>query len=96
MRRDEVLATIRNHWNEIETFNVQALFLFGSVARDEARPDSDIDLLVEFAGPATFDGYMGLKIYLEDLFGCSVDLVTHRALKPRLRPMVEKEAIRVA
>jgi hypothetical protein len=75
---------------------VKSLFLFGSTARDEARPDSDIDLLVEFAGPATFDAFMDLKFYLEDLLGRRIDLVTSRSLKPRIRPSVEREAILVA
>ncbi len=54
-----------------------------------------MDILVEFSGPATFDGYMDLKFFLEDLLGCKVDLVTQKALKPRLRPYVAKDAIYV-
>jgi len=74
----------------------KSLALFGSVARDEAGPESDLDLLLEFEGPATFDLFMGLKLFLEDLLGCRVDLVMQKALKPRMRPMVEREAVRVA
>jgi uncharacterized protein len=85
---------LSQHRNEIEKrFAVKQLALFGSTARGEARTDSDIDLLVEFDGPATFDGYIGLKFYLEDLFGCPIDLVTNRALRPELRPYIEKEAV---
>jgi predicted nucleotidyltransferase len=54
-----------------------------------------VDLLVEFEGQATFDQYMDLKFYLEQLLGCQVDLVTRQALKPRLRPVVEEEALYV-
>jgi predicted nucleotidyltransferase len=96
MRRDEVLAILRAHREDLRRLGVKSLSLFGSTARDEARPDSDIDLLVEFAGPATFDAFMDLKFYLEDLLGRRIDLVTSRALKPRIRPSVEREAILVA
>jgi predicted nucleotidyltransferase len=96
MRRDEVLAILQAHREDLRRLGVKSLFLFGSTARDEARPDSDIDLLVEFAGPATFDAFMDLKFYLEDLLGRRIDLVTSRALKPRIRPSVEREAILVA
>lgn len=72
-----------------------SLALFGSVARNEAGPDSDVDLLVTFAAPPTFDRFMDLKFYLEDLLGRRADLVTAAALKPRLKAIVEREAIRV-
>ncbi len=77
-------------------FGVRALYLFGSVARGTARQASDVDLLVDFEGPASFDAFMGLKLFLEDLLGRDVDLVTRRALKPRLREPIEREALRVA
>jgi predicted nucleotidyltransferase len=96
MRRDEVLAILRAHREELRLLGAKSLFLFGSAARDEARADSDIDILVEFTGPATFDGFMDLKLYLEELLGRRVDLVTSKALKPRIRPNVEREAILVA
>jgi len=69
--------------------------LFGSVARDEETDTSDVDVLVDFGAPPTFDQYMGLNIFLEDLFQCRVDVVTRRALKERVRSYVEKEAVRV-
>ena len=74
---------------------MKSLAVFGTVARGEAGPDSAVDILVEFEGRATFDRYMGLKFFLEDLLGRRVDLVTRKALKPRLRPYVEQEAIYV-
>jgi predicted nucleotidyltransferase len=95
MRRDEVLRLIREHRAEIDGFGVKSIALFGSVVRDEAQAGSDVDVLVEFDGAPTFDRYMGLKLYLEDLFGIPVDLVTPRSLKPRVRPYVEREAVRV-
>jgi predicted nucleotidyltransferase len=96
MRRDEVLAILQAHREDLRRLGVRTLSLFGSTARDEARPESDIDLLVEFADPATFDAFMDLKFYLEDLLGRRIDLVTSKALKPRIRPSVEREAILVA
>jgi hypothetical protein len=70
--------------------------LFGSTARDEAGQESDLDLLVDFEVGPTFDSFMGLKFYLEDRLGKRVDLVTPNALKPRMRPIVEREAVDVA
>ncbi len=96
MRRDEALALLRAHSAEIAAFGIASLALFGSVARGEAGPESDLDLLVEFEGTATFDRYMGLKLYLEDLLGSRVDLVMRKALRPRMVPSVERDAVRVA
>ena len=77
-------------------FAVRDLAVFGSVARGDASAASDLDVLVDFEGAATFDGYMGLKLFLEDSLGVKVDLVTRAALKPRLRARIEAEARRVA
>lgn len=96
MRRDKALSVLRASQGQLGQFHVKSLALFGSVARDEAGPESDLDLLLEFDGPATFDLYMGLKLFLEDLLGCRVDLVMRKALKPRMLPYVEREAVRVA
>jgi len=96
MKRDDVLRILAEHWGEFDRFAVKRLALFGSVARDEAGPDSDVDVLVEFDGPATFNRYMDLRICLEDLLGARIDLVTRRALRDRLRPRIEQEAIDVS
>ncbi len=79
-----------------QRFGTRSVALFGSAARDELRPDSDIDILVEFDGPASFDAYFGLKDHLEASLGRSVDLVTAGGLKPRAREHVERDLIRVA
>ena len=96
MRRDEVLCILRAHWSEIQAFGVKSLSLFGSVARDEATAESDIDVLAEFKGPATFDGYTGLMIFLEDLLRRKIDLVTPAGIKPRLQPYIDRDLLRVA
>ena len=76
-------------------YGVTELALFGSTARDAARNDSDVDVLVSFDGPATSERYFGVQFYLEDLFGVPIDLVTDKALRPELRPFVENEAVHV-
>ena len=63
------------------------------MARNEVRPDSDVDVMVTFDGPATSQRYFGVQFYLEDALGYSVDLVTEKALRPELRPFIEREAI---
>ncbi len=80
----------------MKTFGVRSLALFGSMARDEAGPESDVDVLVEFEGPTLFLPHMGLMAYLEDLLGCRVDVVTADGLKPRLRSLIERDLVRVA
>ncbi len=97
MNKQQILDVLHDHIGDIQQrFDVKQLSLFGSAARDEMHEKSDIDVLVEFNKPATFDGYMGLKSYLADLIGKKVDLVTASGLKPRARPHVEKDLIRVA
>ena len=79
----------------VARYGVTQLALFGSTARNNARSDSDIDILVAFDGPATSERYFGVQFYLEDLFGCEIDLVTEKALRVELRPFIEKEVVRV-
>ena len=76
-----------------DRFGVVRMALFGSTARNSAVPGSDVDVLVSFNGVATPDAFFGVQFYLEDLFGCAVDLVTERALRPELKPYVERDAI---
>lgn len=96
MNRSQTLQILREHRNVLERrFGVTRLALFGSTVRDAARPDSDVDILVAFDGPATSQRYFGLQFYLEDLLGRPIDLVTEKALRPELRPYVEREAVHV-
>ncbi len=94
MDKERVLALLNSHRDRLDEFAVKALFLFGSVARDEATPESDVDLLVEFDRPVGLFTLLGLQSYLEELLGCSVDLGTPNSLRPHLRETVLKEAIR--
>lgn len=95
MRRDTILSILTKHQLTLKKLGVKSLALFGSVARDEARPDSDVDFLVELEPPITFDRYMDVKFFLEDRLGTPVDLVSKGSLKPQIRELVEKEAIYV-
>lgn len=79
----------------MQRYGVTSLALFGSTVRDTARNDSDIDILVAFDGPATSTRYFGVQFFLEDLFNRPVDLVTEKALRPELRPFIEREAVHV-
>jgi hypothetical protein len=88
----EVLHTLQENRDRIRTFGVRRLALFGSVTRNEQTEASDLDFLVEF-DRKTFDGYMGLKEFLEGLFGCPVDLVVREAVKPRLREAILASAV---
>ena len=94
--RADLLRKIRQHLPELRDLGVRHLSLFGSVARGEATLDSDIDVLVDFGAPPTFDQYMDVKIALEDLLGRRVDLVTVTGLRDEVRPYVEREALSVA
>jgi len=93
MKRNEALHLLTQSKPElISRYGVTKLALFGSTIRDTAVEHSDIDILVGFDGPATSARYFGVQFYLEDLFGCAIDLVTDKALRPELRPFIEKEA----
>ena len=79
-----------------DEFDVAELYVFGSVARGDAGPVSDIDILVDFRTPPTFARFMDLKFLLEDLLDVKVDLVTRKALRQSMRRAIEAEAKRVA
>ena len=95
LNSDDVLKKLAQNRQAIQNFGVRSLALFGSVASDLATVDSDLDFLVEFEGATTFDCYMDLKFFLEDLFNMPVDLVTRRSLKKEIRQKVLQEAIYV-
>jgi uncharacterized protein len=93
VRKQEALTILAKHQDTLKDFGVKSLMLFGSVARDEARTDSDIDLLVEFDCPVGLFTFVRLKRYLEEILGSSVDLGTPDSLKPYLQESVFREAI---
>ncbi len=96
MDKQYVLQILSDAKQELmHRYGVTRLALFGSIARDEAHPDSDVDIVVAFDGPATSKRYFGVQFYLEDKLGCRIDLVTEKAMRAELRPFIEKEAVNV-
>ncbi|MEZ4515205.1 MAG: nucleotidyltransferase family protein [Chloroflexota bacterium] len=95
IERDKILQILKNHQADLEKLDVESLAIFGSTARNQATTTSDIDVLVTFRGQATFDKFMDLKFYLEDLLDRSIDLVTKSAVRPQLQSSIESDAIYV-
>ena len=96
MNRQQTLEILTQLKPElIKRFGITRFALFGSTVRDEAREDSDIDIIVSFDGPATSKQYFGVQFLLEDELGKSVDLVTEKVLRPELKAFIENEAINV-
>ena len=92
MRLDEALAVLASHTEALASCGVASLALLGSVARDEAGPESSVDVLVEFNRPVGLFAFVELKEYLERLLGRRVDLVTRAALKRQLRDRILQQA----
>lgn len=96
MNRERAMQLLTQSKPElIARYGITRLALFGSVTRDTASPDSDVDVLVAFDGPASSARYFGVQFHLEDLLGCPVDLVTDKALRAELRAYIEQEALYV-
>jgi uncharacterized protein len=95
MSRQEILARLRENEAALRARGISHAALFGSHARGDARPDSDIDIMVEFdpAAHVTLFNYAGLKDYIAGLFDGPVDVVNREGLKPYLRPAVITDAI---
>ena len=96
MLRDEIIDRLRGSRAELDALGVRTLDLFGSVARGDERPDSDIDLIVEFAVPVGLFEITRIRLRLEQLLGRKVDLVPRDGLKPRVRERVLGESVRAA
>ena len=94
-KQQEVLQILEKNRLSIKKFGVKRIGLFGSFARDEAGPSSDVDILVDLE-KKTFRSYMGLKFFLEEIFGRRVDLVLTESIKPRLRETILHETVYAA
>ena len=92
MSKQEILNTLSANEEKIKSFGVRSLSLFGSSARGDGTSESDLDFVVEFE-KKSFDSYMDLKLFLEELFDRPVDLVLADGIKPRLRAAILREAI---
>lgn len=96
MKRERVLKAVASHRGELRALKVKSLAIFGSLARNEARKGSDIDILVEFSEPVGYFHFFDVKTFLERILKSKVDLVTADAVRPEFREQIEKEMIRAA
>jgi len=87
-----ILQALDKHRDELRRMGVRKIGLFGSYRQGRPTPDSDMDFLVTLEKPS-FDTYMDVKFFLEDLFGCAVDLVMEETIKPRLRSYILEEVV---
>lgn len=94
-KQDEIFRKLVENETALKKFGVKRIGIFGSFARGEESESSDLDFIVELERE-TFDDYMDLKFFLEDLFGRKVDLVLPDSIKPRLKPIIMKEVIYAA
>jgi len=93
--RDQVVAKLQDHKAELHRRGVRHAALFGSVARGESTPTSDIDILIELdpQAPIGLFEYVEITQYLADLFSVRVDVANHSSLKPLVRPSIERDAV---
>lgn len=96
MDRDEALSLLRAHMDELRALGVLEISIFGSVARGEAGPDSDVDVLVEIGPGIGLFEYIGIRDRLAEILGRSVDMATPDGLKPRIKDRILAEAVRAA
>ena len=88
----DIIESLRRNRRDVDAFGVRRIGVFGSHATGDQKDDSDVDVLVEFNEP-TFDNFMDLAFFLEDLFGRKVDLVTTNALSPHIAHQVHEEVV---
>ena len=92
MQLEEAEKILRTHRQELFQRGVRKLALFGSTVRNQAKPSSDIDILVDFEAKRGMFLFVNLKIYLEKILKCKVDLVTKNSLHPALKKRILSEA----
>lgn len=95
VKRAEILSKLEEHQEQLKQLGVKSLYLFGSIARDEATQESDADFLVEVERPAGFLKFSRIERYLEQQLGCPVDLGTQESLREHCRQPVFKDLIRI-
>ena len=97
MDRQSIIARLREHEAALKARGVMHAALFGSRARGDERPDSDIDIMIEIAPNFPMDvfQYIGVVHAIEDLFPIPVDVSNRGAQKPHVRPSAERDAIHV-
>ena len=97
MRRDQAIEALKQQADALKALGATSLFLFGSVARDEAGPASDLDLFIDYDQTSRFSAFdlVGIKIFLEDEFELPVDVTTRDSLHPMLKDRIEQSALQV-
>jgi hypothetical protein len=97
MKRDDVIAKLKEAEPALRGYGVAALYLFGSHARDDARPDSDVDVFVDPVSSRQFGFIPFMDAYetIQSAIGQNVDYGTRTGLHPLLRPQIEREAVRI-
>jgi len=93
---EEVRSILRQHQHELhERYGVKSLRIFGSYARGEQTPESDLDLLARFTEGASLFDLVGLEDYLEAILGCKVDILSERAIRPEIRENILRDLVRL-
>lgn len=97
MKRDRIISLLKQHEPEFRDAGVGALFLFGSVARNQAHDASDIDMFFDLAQPQGFTLFdlVGLQERMQEILGAKVDVMTRSGIHPRRRARIEADAVRV-
>lgn len=97
MNRQDALTQLQTHADAVRSMGATALYLFGSTARDAARPGSDLDLFIEYDPGGRFNAFdlVGIKLFLVERLGTEVDVTTRDSLHPRLRQRIEQSAVQV-
>jgi predicted nucleotidyltransferase len=93
--REEIIELLQSHRRELSELGVTRISLFGSAARGDLTPDSDVDMVVEFSERTTYRRFVALKSFLEAILGRGVDLLTPPAVHGRLRQEIEKDLVDV-
>lgn len=96
VRRSDAIDFFSEHRNDLRRLGISSLLVFGSVARDEAGPDSDVDLIAEFDPPVGYLGLAHAQHELERLLGCPVDLATPGMIRREFRDRIYAEAVRAS
>jgi uncharacterized protein len=97
MNKREAIARLKRHAEAIKALGATSLYLFGSVAREEATTGSDLDLFIDYDPNGRFSllELVGIKLLLEEKLGVEVDVTTRDSLHPMLRADIEQSAVRV-
>ncbi|CAN7205277.1 nucleotidyltransferase family protein [Neorhizobium sp. LjRoot104] len=97
MKRSEAIEKLKQQADAIRALGATSLYLFGSVARDEAGPASDLDLFIDYDPQSRFNALdlVGIKLFLEDELATEVDITTRDSLHPILKDRIESSALQV-